>query len=139
MNKRKKRHINLKLDSLGISYSEIAIENANDIVFYWKKRFCSGDQDVVCAFDCMKKDLYSKNAIDKYTKIECTKYFINVEIGKNDYYLCECRGGLPEYYKLKEVFSGTDVYIFDEKIKWTFVITHEGEWINDPFYSKCIF
>lgn len=118
----------------------------NELVQKWKIVFCRDwlrqspkDRNKSnCDFDLMNRKYYSNDAIKAYDskRIYTLEFFIRVQDSKDKNKILSCNGKLPSYKEFKQIFGGADAYIIPDGMEWTFVITHEGNYVNDPFFDE---
>jgi hypothetical protein len=149
MNKRRIRNrekLIQYLASISIIGTAVSDDEELNIILDWRERFISNweflskreKSQYSCDFDFLNPKYKNEIAIDAYSKrikypIE---YYIRVQWQKGYDSIVECSGVLPDYKLLREAMENQDTYVIPKRMNWSFVITHEGDYVNDPFYCE---
>ena len=137
-----------ELQNIGVETQIVDNEKEKTTVIQnWRKHFCSKyysqskkkrRRHSSCDFDIMDEGLCGNEAIQNYQNKQLYPigFFIRHQSHFDHEELVYCSGTLPDYEVLRSTLAGSDIYIIPERMKWTFVFTHEGDYVGDPFFVE---
>lgn len=140
----KKKDNKSKIDPLieCLTFGENRIEEidettANQLYEKWKDNFLLSEEKRRgnCDFDSLLNGFErGEIAIKSFNDLYNQDFYIREGLVSNK--TIKCCGKLPKYKRICSLRGISDYYFFNERLNWSFIITHEGEWVNDPFFLK---
>ena len=121
------------LNPLSIKISTCESKQSHQLYEQYKLRFLDPTLAGTCDFDNRLRTFTSgRPAIKAFNKLMKGDFYIREGLVQKITYLCE--GYLPKYEDIRVLRGSLDYYFFDKDMNWTFMITHEADYVGDPFF-----